>query len=73
MHQNIKPPKYTGRLTCPDVFCTLQALSLFPERVSESNLKAVNALKGVGKGTMERVSGVWGLLLVGAAAATIAT
>jgi hypothetical protein len=35
----------------------LQALSLFPERVSDSNLKAVNALKGVGKGTMERVSG----------------
>jgi hypothetical protein len=40
--------------------CHPQALSLFPERVSESNLKAVNALKGVGKGTMERVSAVRG-------------
>lgn len=34
----------------------LQSLATFPDKISDSNLKAVNALKGVGKGTMERVS-----------------
>lgn len=31
------------------------ALATFPDKITDSNLKAVNALKGVGKGTMERV------------------
>lgn len=44
--------------------CLLQSLSTFPEKVSESNLKAVNALKNVGKGTMERVSDVLEILPV---------
>ena len=35
----------------------LQSLSTFPKKISESNLKEVNALKNVGKGTMDRVSG----------------
>jgi hypothetical protein len=38
--------------------CCIQSLSTFPEKVSVSNLKAVGALKNVGKGTMERVRGM---------------
>jgi hypothetical protein len=38
--------------------CCTQSLSTFPEKVSVSNLKAVGALKNVGKGTMERVRGM---------------
>lgn len=40
---------------CACACVTLQSLATFPDKISDSNLKAVNALKGVGKGTMERV------------------
>lgn len=33
----------------------LQALATFPEQVTDANFKAVSALAGVGKGTMNRV------------------
>jgi hypothetical protein len=49
MWQDIAGPAHT----------LLQALTTFPEKITLDNLKAVGKLQGVGKGSLEKVRGVW--------------